>query len=1052
VPKSAAYKIYWSPERKTYEYSEERGQQTGEVRQVDHQQLQAWLSEVSSFAFAGRAGAYTARKEYTRQENGYWYAYRRDGKRVQKKYLGKSEAISIEQLEYVASLFLAARGEAAEAAEVAPTSSRYEQEQQDDPILATKLRIPSPTSHTLPRPHLFERLQNALVRPLTLISAPAGSGKSTLLSSWLSQQKALCVGWITLERADDEPGRLWKLIFTAFEKVCPGAGEGPLTLLRTRRQPNNERMLITLLNYLEESRQEMMLVLDDYHFVSDVTISQSMAFLLEHLPGNVHVIISTRTDPSLPLTRLRVREQLLELRAADLRFTAGETRIFLDRCSARKLSQEESDLLFARTEGWIAGMQLIAILLQQQGSSAGTMVALSGGRRYIADYLIQEVLEHLPEPIQQFLLFTSILERLQGELCEAVTGQPDGQATLVWLERANLFLNPLDDERRWYRYHQLFAETLRQHLLQNQPEMVEVLHRRAMGWFAEQGMVAEAIEHAREIGDVATIALLAETTGMAMIMHSEATSIMPWVNLLPQAELFMHPVLLVYACWDMITVNRYPVAADILQEYARFHHLPAVETTDIDELERTICAHIRTSTASQTHFGEEDRGDLIERFLRLYATLAVLCENRVAFSQELNSRARIYVQDPNRGNRGLSWLIALWQGDVYGAIARLEENLAAMLANKYNILGFSIVSTLAHLLSLTGQLYKTAQIAHRVLQTEKTTNIRMHQGPALVALGSVEYERNNLELAEDYLRKGVALCQQFDNTESFLGGLYGLGKIRLLHDDEAGVRKLTQENERVLRSIGDESIDLTRAVNVWRAKVALALGEIAEAQHWVREIALQTDLTSQLNPILEECYLIQARLLLRNARWQEADQLLQWLCESAERQKRQGSLISIYILQSMLYQAMGEQERALAALTRALGYGELEGYRRAFLDEGAPMLVLLTGLRQVRCNTKAPIRDEVSVHFLDQLISLLSKELARRDGAHIDQLLPLEPLSKREREVLQLVSEGKSNHEIARQLVVTVSTVKSHLNTIYSKLQVQSRTQAIARARSLDLL
>ncbi|HZO70955.1 MAG TPA: LuxR C-terminal-related transcriptional regulator [Ktedonobacteraceae bacterium] len=1051
MPKSTAYRIKWSSERQVYECSENHGQ----VRSIlpdDYRQLQEWLSRVSSFAFSGKVSSCTIRRESAQQEHGYWYAYHRNGKRVQKKYLGKSEAITISQLEHVTSLFASAPATPTKAAEEIPTLQQHEAVQRDDLILETKLRIPPPPPHALPRLHLLERLQVALTRPLTLLSAAAGAGKSTLLSSWLSQQTGMRAGWITLERDDNEPGRLWRLIFTAFERLCPGTGEGPLTLLRTRRQPNRERMLTTLLNQLAASKQELVLVLDDYHYVSDPELSQGMAFLLEHLPGHIHVIISTRLDPPLPLARLRMQEQLLELRGADLYLLPGEIRAFLNRNSKLTLSGEEIDMLFAHTEGWIAGLQLIAILLKQRATSTDIIKALSAGHRYIADYLVQEVLEHLPAHIQHFLLATSVLERLQGKLCEAVTGQADGQTTLAWLEQANLFLIPLDDERQWYRYHHLFAETLRQLLLQREPELVTVLHRRAMCWFKEQGMVAEAIGHAREIGDVVTIATLLETAGMAMIMHNEVASIMPWVNLLSKETLFTHPVLFVYVCWDMIAINRYPAAVDMLQEYAHFHQLPTLETTDADHLEQAICTHTLTSMTSQTHLDEKTKGDIISHFLRLYGTLVVLRDNRVAFGQELSSRASAHAQRLNRGDKEQSWLITLWRGDVSGAIKRLEEELSAMLANKSNILGFAIISTLTHMLSMTGQLHKTTQIAHRVLRSEKTTNIRMHHGPAYVALGIVAYEWNNLEQAENYLQRGIALCQQFDSVEAILNGLYKLVKIRLLRGDEAGAKKLLQENEGILKSIGEDSTDLSRALAAWRAQVAMIQGDIRSAHRWIQEIPLEADPTQHLNPILEGCYLLQARLLLSLSRWSEADRLLQTLSMAAETQKRRGSLLKIHTLQAVLYQAQGKREQALDMLACALSYAEAEGYQRTLLDEGTPILTLLTELRQVRHNTKGSAQHDASTGYLDHLISSLSRELEERNNTYRDDQLPLEQLSKREREILQLMSEGKSNREIAQQLVIAVSTVKSHLHTIYGKLQVQSRTQAIICASTRHLL
>lgn len=1050
MPKKNAWRMCWSAELALYECWQQRGQGNS-IAADDQQALQNWLSGVTSFAFSGQAGICTLRLERSPQGHGYWYAYRRDGKHVHKKYAGKSEDVTIKRLEQVAFLLTTTCAEPSATTQRISTQSFNEPTQQDDPFLEAKLRIPSAPLHVLPRPQLLTRLQNALVRPLTVISAPAGSGKSTLVSSWLAQQKAIRAGWITLEQDDNEPGRLWRLLFTAFERLCPGTGEGPLTLLKTRRQPRSERMLIVLLNQLETRKQEMVLVLDDFHSISDATLLHELTFLLERIPRHVHVMLSTRNDPPMSLARLRVNEQLLELRGTDLNFTLEETRAFLHRKGKRALSSEEIETLFARTEGWIAGLQLVAILLRERETSSDLMEVLKGGHRNITDYLVQEVLNQLPEPFQQFLFSTSILERLQGKLCEAVSGQADGQATLHRLEQANLFLIPLDDRRQWYRYHHLFAQMLRQQLVQKEPELIPILHRRAMHWFAKQGMIAEAIGHAREIGDVAMIATLTETTGIHMVMQNKVASLMPWVNLLPRDMLLTHPVLFVYVCWDMITINRYPTAVNMLQEYAHFHHLPSLATEDVDALEQTLCAHLLAERMAQTSVDERIREDTVERFLHLYGTLAVLRDNRVEFCEELSRRADKYVQRFDKGDRGLSWLLALWEGDVYRAIKQLEETLSAMLANTYNVLGFSLFSTLTHLLTLTGQLYKTERLAQRIMQVKPTPTLRLQQGPACVALGTLAYEWNRLEEADIYLQKGITLCRQFDNAESLLNGLYWLVKLRLLQGDENGASALIRENEAVLRSLGEESVDLNRALMAWRAKVALAWGDTKSARRWIQEVEVEMPLTLPFNPILEECYLLQARILLCAERWSEVEPLLSLLAMAAESQQRRGSLLKIQIYQVLLSQAQGEQEQALSRLACVLKEGEEEGCLRILLDEGATMLTLLTELQRSRATTKGSIHKGFSLPYLNQLLLLLNKEIEERKRRGKKEQLLIEPLSKRERDVLQLMSEGKSNYEIAQHLVIAVSTVKTHLNTIYGKLQVQSRTQALVRARTLHL-
>jgi LuxR family maltose regulon positive regulatory protein len=466
----------------------------------------AWLETASTFAFTSEVGTFTARKERAGNQRGSWYwkAYRTQHSKLTSLYLGKAEALTLERLNAVAkALAHPSNREAGEEASVQRPSSPTEEVEQhfmtttpSDPLLTTKFHVPQPPLQIVQRLQLVERLQQAMERPLTLIAAPAGFGKTTLISSWL-EHASVQVAWISLEQADDDLTRFWSYVFTALARVHQGLGTSALSLLQVSPPsplPAIESVLSVWINELATIPHEMALVLDDYHLITAPPIHRAVTYLIDHLPPHLHLVLATRADPPLPLARLRTRRQLTEIRAADLRFTTEEVMTFLTQELRRDLSAEEIAALEVRTEGWIAGLQLAALSMQGRTDITGFIQAFSGSHRYIIDYLVEEVLARQPEAIQTFLLQTAILERLQGSLCDAVMGvrrEPDGdasgQAMLERVEQANLFLTPLDDERRWYRYHQLFAEALRHRLQRTQPD----LHRRASRWYEQQGLTRD---------------------------------------------------------------------------------------------------------------------------------------------------------------------------------------------------------------------------------------------------------------------------------------------------------------------------------------------------------------------------------------------------------------------------------------------------------------------------------------------------------------------------------------------------------------------------------
>src|SRR3989440_718553 len=512
----------------------------------------AWLATASTFAFTSDNGTFTARKERAGNQRGgwYWKAYRTQHGKHSSLYLGKAEALTLERLNAVAQALThtSNRDAGGEASGERPSPPKEEVERHvmttrhGDPLLATKLHVPRPPLQLVRRPHLVERLQQAVERPLTLIAAPAGFGKTTLLSTWL-EHASLPAAWISLEHDDDDLTRFWSYVFTALSRVYPGGGTSSLALLQASTLsplPPIETALSVWINELATLPHEIALVLDDYHLITAQPIHRAVTYLLDHLPPQLHLIIVTRADPPLSLARLRARGHLTEIRAADLRFTAEETAAFLTRALGLELSAQDIATLEARTEGWIAGLQLAALSMQGRKDIPGFLEAITGSHRYIIDYLVEEVLARQPEPVQTFLLQTAILERLQGSLCEAVMGvmrepggEASGQAMLEQLEQANLFLVPLDDERLWYRYHQLFAEALRHRLQRKHPALVPELHKRASAWYEQQGLTRDAVHHALAATDFVQAAHLIEQAFNSLLRRGEIATLQRWAAALP---------------------------------------------------------------------------------------------------------------------------------------------------------------------------------------------------------------------------------------------------------------------------------------------------------------------------------------------------------------------------------------------------------------------------------------------------------------------------------------------------------------------------------------
>src|SRR6266568_6095945 len=597
MPKAAPYCLTWRAAHSAYELREYPSRHLLPLTPGEPAWF-TWLDSVLSFTFEGQHGQLTVRKEFRQGIDGYWYAYHRTGPKLTKKYLGRTARLTLARLEETAALFSSEEvSPPYEAATAGPSDERRQSIQRPmeevtgdalavggrdsttvpsarsgvphDPLLSTKLHWPRPRSRLVSRAHLVERLQQGMEYALTLVSAPAGFGKTTLLAQWLDEGDTP-VAWLSLEPQDNDPVRFLTYLIAALQAVDAHVGETILDLVRSPQSPSPETVVTLLTNeLLRREVKEFALVLDDYHVITAEPLHHALTALVEHSPPQLHLVLATRADPPLPLARLRAHGQLIEVRSSDLRFSAQEASAFLRTIMAVDLSPEQIAALERRTEGWIAGLQLTALAMRGRADVSDFLAAFTGSHRFVLDYLSEEVLAQQPEEVQAFLLSTSILERLSGPLCEAVTKQEGGRTMLEALEHANLFVVALDDERGWYRYHHLFAEVLHRHLLQAEPTLPPVLHRRASAWYEQYDLPAEAVQHALAIPDVELAARLIEPIALAVAKQGQISTVLGWLNALPEALIRTRPFLCVYHASLLTFTNQLGAAEARLQDAER---------------------------------------------------------------------------------------------------------------------------------------------------------------------------------------------------------------------------------------------------------------------------------------------------------------------------------------------------------------------------------------------------------------------------------------------------------------------------------------------------
>lgn len=894
-------------------------------------------------------------------------------------------------------------------------------------IINTKLYIPQTRTTLIHRPRLVERLNEGMQSKLTLLSAPAGFGKTTLVSEWLSG----CghpAAWLSLDEADSELTHFLTYLAAALQTLNPNLGAGLLGYLHNPQPPAVEAMLTGLVNEIAAFANIFILVLDDYHVVDSKAVDEALAFILDHLPPCMHLLITTREDPRLPLARLRARGQMTEIRAADLRFSAEEAGAFLNQMMNLNLSAENIAALETRTEGWIAGLQLAALSMRGRADLNRFIEVFTGSHRFVLDYLVEEVLHRQPEAIREFLLQTSILDKLCASLCDAVTGREDGNEMLENLERNNLFLIPLDDQRQWYRYHHLFADVLQTYLMEEQPGTDAQLHQRASVWYEQNGSPADAIRHALTAKDFERAACLLEKTYPAMDTSFQSAAWLGWVRKLPDEVVRARPVLSVDYAWALTDSGEFEFSESWLQDAEQRLEGPAEGMIVEDEAQlRTLPVMI--ALARSTH--AQVQGD-IEATVK-YAELAL----------ELNPEEDSYSHAMAVASLGMAY----WsRGDLDGAQKALSVWINSCLKVGNIIFAIASGGYQADILAAQGRLREAERTYKRSIQLASTHDQVRHVTANLyLGLGLLFHEQGDQQSAAQNLQKSGELGKQALIDWPYR---WRLAQARLKESEGELDTALDLLDEARGLYVRNSAPDF-HPIDALKARVYLRQGRLSEALAWVHERGLSED--DDLSYLCEFEHITLARVLIAQHQNDQAASsidvaivLLERLLQAAETGGRLGSVIEILVVQALALQTQGNVSQSLASLERALALAKPEGYVRIFVDEGESMRSLIE--KQSRSHNKT------LPGYVDKLLAAFARPTAIPQPKTNDrQSIIIEPLSERELEVLRLLRTEMSGPEIASKLIVSLNTFRTHTKNIFNKLGVNNRRAAVHRAEELNL-
>ena len=896
----------------------------------------------------------------------------------------------------------------------------------DPRLLQTKLHAPRSRHGAVVRPRLADHLSHGVESKLTLVSAPPGFGKSTLVGGWIAaHQSESAAAWLSLDPEDNDRATFWTYVVAALQTAAPNVGGTALSVLESP-QPQSELALRSLLNDLAALLNDVVLVLDDYHVIDRAEVHDGVAFVLDRLPPTVHLIIATRADPPLPLARLRARGELVEIRAADLRFTTDEAAAYLNGTMGLDLAGGAVAALEARTEGWIAALQLAALSIHGRGDVSSFIASFAGDDRYIVDYLVDEVLARQSEDVRSFLLQTAVLDRLTGSLCDAVTGRAEGKATLDALDRANLFLVALDDQRRWYRYHHLFADVLRARVVEEERDAVPGLHRRASEWFERNGDRSEAIRHAMAAGDFSRAADLIEPAIPEMGRTRQEMTMRRWMDALPGPLFESRPVLAAGYAGALMQTGELEQVDALLGAAERW-------------LERTDPRANHDREPAETVVVDRDE------LRRLPAELAMLRAGQARMSGDIagtmdHAHRALEVVDPSdhlaRGGAASLLGLAHWEvGDLAVAYRWFSDGMESLQKGGYvaDVVGGAV--TLADIRIAQGRLddaMRTYEGGLRLALDRPDVPLRgaadMHVG-----MTDVLRERNDLVSAAEHLAASHELGDENGLPKNPYRWRVAAAGIRHAQGDVAGALDLLDEAERVFFS--DFSPDV-RPIPAMKARLWIAQGTLAEARDWAG--AHDVTATDEIQYVRAFEHATLARLLLAEGRLDEAIDLTQRLVAGAERGRWNGAAIDALVVQAIARYSRSDLPGALDSLARAVAYAEPEGYVSIFVDEGPAMDALL--------------KEAAKRGLAPSYIPLIQAAFANTRGVAQRKPSLIESLSDRELEVLRLLTTDLSGPEIAAHLVVSLHTVRTHTKNIYAKLGVSSRRSAVRRAAELELL
>jgi LuxR family maltose regulon positive regulatory protein len=981
-----------------------------------------WLDAARSFAYRGAAGRFTARQE-ERSGRRFWYAYRQQDGTLRKTYLGRSAELTAERLDEAARTL----------AEMARTDANDDKRTQENiadawlsPLIATKIAAPVATPSLMARPGVLARCLEAVERPCAIIAAPAGFGKTTLLmmASEQAQEHGWQIAWVSLEESEQDPTRFWQYTLAGLDGAQPGISATARHMLELPRSAPIERMLTILINDLAAATAPILLVLDDYHRTATPAIDQGLVFLIEHAPAMLHLLIATRSTPAFPMARLRAQGRIAELDAADLRFSVDEANRFMRETMRVTLPPEQLAHLEERTEGWVAGLQLAALSLRNQHGVPNLATAGDATPRYIAEFLIDEVLERQPEDIQAFLLLTSPLERLTGPLCDAVTGRRDSAAVLARLTQEQLFVTPLDAAQTWYRYHHLFAEVLRERLARRMPDEVKQCHHLAADWLWQHGMPDDAIRHLLAAGMFAEAAAHIEQESDRLVLHGEVAGLARWGRALPRDVVLAHPHLCLLFAVALLLQGEEPDA-----------------TAWLDALDKR-------------YGGQEGLPATIRGEFAAVRSFLMLWSGNIMGGARLAREALQRLPPSDRLLRALT----LWISHVIGIFG--EGNLAEAeriigevaedsLRGGNMLVAFIALATKASAQIYQGRLHEAAQVCTEALRLLPGQDVPI-AAMSYCILGEIRREWNELDAAEAILRHALAISEQAGNPEYINDGLLYLAQVLLARGriDDALV---TLERIRIMVQMRQLAPWDLSQMEIIRARVLIARGALDEAGRWASERLRRRQHgnrvpTAPLAFMYDLEDLSIARVLLARGDADAAMALMEPLAQRAEETGQWRNLMEARMLLAQARWLAGDTNAATCMLHAALTIAAPEGFVRVFLDEGEVMADLLAHYlaNQPTPSASASAREREHARGL---LAAFGRTVAAPTSDN-----PLDVLSPREADVLRLLATGRSNEEIAGDLVLALSTVKWHVAHIYRKLGVRGRMQAVARARELRLI